>query len=69
MYSRFLEEAGRAEAPLAAAAAARWSELALAFQAASESEAPAAALWAAIDAGAKDVAVAETELWRALAGS
>ena len=28
MYSRFLEEAGRPEAPLAAAAAARWTELA-----------------------------------------
>ena len=28
MYSRFLEEAGRAEAPLAAEAAARWTELA-----------------------------------------
>ena len=38
MYSRFLEEAGRPEAPLAADAAARWTELAEAFQAASESE-------------------------------
>ena len=28
MYSRFLEEAGRPEAPLAAEAAARWTELA-----------------------------------------
>ena len=36
MYSRFLEEAGRAEAPLAAGAAARWTELANAFQIASE---------------------------------
>ena len=36
MYSRFLEEAGRPEAPLAAEAAARWTELAAAFHAASE---------------------------------
>ena len=42
MYSRFLEEAGRDEAPLAAAAAARWTELAEAFRAASESEEPRA---------------------------
>ena len=40
MYSRFLEEAGRDEAPLAAAAAARWTELASAFNAASESDEP-----------------------------
>ena len=40
MYSRFLEEAGRAEAPLAAEAAARWTELAGAFHAASESDEP-----------------------------
>ncbi len=31
MYSRFLEEAGRPEAPLAADAAAAWTELAQAF--------------------------------------
>ena len=40
MYSRFLEEAGREEAPLAAAAAARWTELAEAFRLASESDEP-----------------------------
>ena len=41
MYSRFLEEAGRPEAaPLAAEAAARWTELADAFHAASESDDP-----------------------------
>ena len=40
MYSRFLEEAGRPEAPLAAEAAARWTELATAFHSASEGERP-----------------------------
>ena len=49
MYSRFLEEAGRPEAPLAAEAAARWTELAAAFQAASEPDAPEPELWAEID--------------------
>ena len=49
MYSRFLEEAGRPEAPLAAAAAARWTELAGAFHAASESEDPEPLLWRAVD--------------------
>jgi hypothetical protein len=69
MYSRFLEQAGRAEAPLAADAAARWTELAEAFHAASEREDPDAALWGEIDAAAKRVAVAETELWTALSAS
>jgi Butirosin biosynthesis protein H, N-terminal/Domain of unknown function (DUF4872) len=68
MYSRFLEEVGRAEAPLAAEAAARWTELAGAFKAASESEEPDAALWAGIDAAAQDVASAENRLWTALSG-
>ena len=45
MYSRFLEEAGRPEAPLAAEAAARWTELAEAFHAASERDEPDPALW------------------------
>jgi len=66
MYSRFLEEVGRPEAPLAAQAAARWTELAEAFRAASESEAPKPGLWRTVDAGAKRVAAAETELWRTL---
>src|SRR4051794_40510021 len=52
MYSRFLEEAGRGEAPLAAAAAARWSELAEAFKAASESDEPRPELWRAGGGGA-----------------
>ncbi len=66
MYSRFLAEAGREEAPLAAAAAARWTELAEAFKAASESDEPTAALWGEVDGSAKRVAAAETRLWTAL---
>ena len=66
MYSRFLEEAGCEEAPLAATAAARWTELAEAFKAASESDEPTAALWAEVDATARRVAAAETRLWTAL---
>jgi hypothetical protein len=67
MYSRFLEEAGREEAALAAAAAARWTELAEAFRAASENDAPDATLWAEVDIGAKRVLEAERCLWTALA--
>jgi Butirosin biosynthesis protein H, N-terminal/Domain of unknown function (DUF4872) len=67
MYSRFLEEAGRAEAPLAAEAAARWTELAGAFHAASECDNPDPALWHEIDRAAKRVAEAEQRLWTALA--
>ena len=52
MYSRFLEEAGRPEAPLAADAAARWTELAEAFHAASESDDPEPGLWREVDATA-----------------
>jgi hypothetical protein len=66
MYGRFLEEAGRAEAPLALAAGARWSELAEAFRLASESETPEAALWEAVGAGAVRVAAVEHELWETL---
>jgi hypothetical protein len=67
MYSRFLEEAGRDEAPLAAGAAARWTELAGAFRAASERDEPEPALWREIDAAARQVAAAEERLWTALA--
>ncbi len=67
MYSRFLQEARRdAEAPLAAAAAAGWTELAEAFRAASESERPAAAPWGAVGVAAERVAAAEQRLWDAL---
>jgi hypothetical protein len=69
MYSRFLEESGRAEAPLAADAAARWTELAGAFHAASERDDPDPALWREIDAAARRVAAAEERLWTSLAGS
>jgi hypothetical protein len=67
MYSRFLAQAGRPEAPLAAAAAARWTELAEDFRAASEQDDPDPALWREIDVAAKKVAEAEKELWSSLA--
>jgi hypothetical protein len=66
MYSRFLEEAGREEAPLATAAAARWTELAEAFKAASESEEPRPELWREVGEGAQQVLEAERRLWTAL---
>jgi hypothetical protein len=69
MYSRFLAEAGREEAPLAAEAAARWSELAEAFKAASESEEPRPQLWGAVGEGAERVLAAERQLWNALGKS
>lgn len=68
MYSRFLEEAGRPEAPLAAAAAARWTDLAQAFKAASENDKPKAPLWSRIGTASKRVSKAEARLWSALAG-
>jgi hypothetical protein len=67
MYSRFLEEAGRPEAPLAADAAAAWTELANAFHAASEHDEPVPAIWHQIDKTANRVAEAEGHLWRSLA--
>jgi hypothetical protein len=66
MYSRFLEEAGRPEAPLAADAAGRWTELAEAFHAASERDDPEPDLWRRIGVAAKQVAEAESRLWTAL---
>lgn len=69
LYSRFLEEAGRAEAPLAADAAARWTELAEAFKAASDREAPDPARWRRIGDAADAVAAAERRLWTSLRGS
>lgn len=67
MYSRFLEEAGYSEAPLAAKAAAAWTELAEAFRAASEREDPEPTLWRQIDTAANRVATAEERLWGSLA--
>jgi butirosin biosynthesis protein H-like/uncharacterized protein DUF4872 len=69
MYSRFLAEAGREEAPLAAEAAASWSELAEAFKAASEDDEPRPQLWQAVDEGAKAVLEAERRLWTNLGES
>ena len=69
MYSRFLQEAGRDEAPLAAAAAASWTELAEAFRAASESEEPRSELWDAVGAGAESVLETERQLWTSLSDS
>ncbi|MEX0972332.1 MAG: BtrH N-terminal domain-containing protein [Solirubrobacterales bacterium] len=66
MYSRFLAEAGRPEAPLAATAGEAWTELAEAFHAASENEQPDPALWAQVDTAANRVAEAEQRLWAEL---
>ncbi|HYH54259.1 MAG TPA: BtrH N-terminal domain-containing protein [Solirubrobacterales bacterium] len=63
MYSRFLAEVGREEAPLAAEAAARWTQLAEAFKAASESEEPRPELWRAVGTSAEAVRDAERRLW------
>jgi hypothetical protein len=68
MYSRFLEEAGYEEAPLAARASAAWTALAAAFLDASESEDPEPGLWNAIGEAAASCAEAEERLWSALAG-
>jgi butirosin biosynthesis protein H-like/uncharacterized protein DUF4872 len=67
MYSRFLEEAGREEAPLATEAATRWTELATTFKAASEEGEPRPDLWRRVGAGAEQVLEAERRLWTALA--
>ena len=69
MYARFLAEAGREEAPLAAAAGARWSELAAAFKAASEGDEPEPSVWSQVDAVAQRVAEAEELLWASLASA
>jgi Butirosin biosynthesis protein H, N-terminal/Domain of unknown function (DUF4872) len=67
MYSRFLEQAGRPEAPLAATAATAWTELAEAFRDASEHDEPDPGPWRRIDTAANRVAEAEERLWVALA--
>jgi hypothetical protein len=68
MYSRFLAEAGYEESALAAEAAARWTSLAEALLAASESDEPRAELWSRIADEADLVLQAEERLWRELAG-
>jgi hypothetical protein len=67
MYSRFLAEAGREEAALAARAAAGWTSLAGTLLAASERDHPVAALWSSARRQAGDVLEAEEALWSALA--
>jgi hypothetical protein len=66
MYSRFLAEAGRGEAEVAAEAAAGWTALAGELLAASESEVPDQDGWARIGERAKAVLEAEERLWPAL---
>ena len=67
MYSRFLAAVGRAaEAPIAAEAGERWSELAAALFAASESESPDPESWRAISGVAAAVLSAEERLWDSL---
>jgi hypothetical protein len=66
MYSRFLEEAGRPQAPLAREASDRWTELAAAFHAASERDDPDPELWQRIGGAAREVAEAEDRLWTSL---
>jgi Butirosin biosynthesis protein H, N-terminal/Domain of unknown function (DUF4872) len=69
LYSRFLEEAGRPEAELAAAAASRWTDLAEALRRASELETPEPSAWGAAAEAARRVAATEERLWSALANS
>jgi hypothetical protein len=69
MYSRFLEEAGRDKAPLATEAAARWTELAEAFKAASESDEARPGLWRRVGDEAQGVLDAERRLWTSLRDS
>ena len=68
MYSRFLEEAGREEAGLAADAASRWTTLAEHLLVASETDDPEQEVWARVGAAAAEVLDAEERLWPALAG-
>ena len=66
MYSRFLEEAGYGEAALASEAAAAWTALAAAAQAASEPEEPDAELWSRVSVEAAAVLETEERLWNSL---
>jgi hypothetical protein len=66
MYSRFLEEAGYAEAELAREAASRWTALAQALKECSEEEEPRDELWAAVGERAGAVLEAEEHLWNEL---
>jgi hypothetical protein len=66
MYARFLEEAGYEEARLAGDAAAAWTALGAAAQAASEPTDPDPGLWSRVAAEAAVVLSAEERLWEAL---
>ena len=67
MYSRFLDEAGYGdEAPLAAEASKRWTALAEAARAASETDEADPEQWAELGRGAEATLEAETALWEAL---
>jgi len=65
MYSRFLEEAGRPEAPLAAQAAGQWSSLANAARTASEEDAEPGD-WSRLAQEAERVLGVERALWSEL---
>jgi hypothetical protein len=67
MYARFLEEAGYAEAAIAAEAAEDWTRLAIAARTASEPDGPDPEHWTALSAAARQVLDAEERLWAALA--
>jgi hypothetical protein len=64
MYSRFLAEAGMpGAAELASAAGRRWTDLAVSFKLASESEDPDPGLWAGLGEDAAAVFEAEERFW------
>jgi hypothetical protein len=67
MYSRFLEEAGSDQAPVAREAAELWTALAGELQAASVPDEPVREQWARIADRAAAVLEAEERLWPALA--
>ncbi|HET8592437.1 MAG TPA: BtrH N-terminal domain-containing protein, partial [Solirubrobacterales bacterium] len=66
MYARFLEEAGYAEAALAAEAAEVWTSLALSAREASGTEEPDRQLWERVSSEAARVLDAERRLWSGL---
>ncbi|MGI9019883.1 MAG: BtrH N-terminal domain-containing protein [Solirubrobacterales bacterium] len=69
MYSRFLDEVGSDQAPVAAEAAERWTALASALHAASEADEPEPELWRAVAERASGVLETEERLWPALSAA
>jgi hypothetical protein len=67
MYSRFLAEAGYEQATVAGDAAAAWTALAAAAQAASEPDEPDPGLWSGVASEAAGVLEIEERLWESLA--